>query len=392
MFNQLSFTDLILGDVHDRECQESCCESFNERGRREGRERLKVVMTVKGDLEAPTFVYVDNRTPIDLLCGHCGSEFRKTPATYKHPDFIGGCKGCAGTARRVRVAREKFEALMRKNGDRPGSNYNYVNTQVPVSIFCGKCRTESTKSPNAYNRKGGGGCIVCAGQCPVTAKKNFIARVLENGDIMGDRFEYVNTQIRVHLVCGVCDREFDGVPNDYMRDGMSCPRCRNRCPIEAQKDLERKIVERGDSMAPDYLYLGSQTKVSILCGKCGEASMRWPHHYRDGAECSCSQSFGFKVKAPAILYYIAFRPTPDRTVYKIGVTNNTVDVRYKQVKTQYEIIWTRQFESGQECYDTEQRIIRQYAEFRCKDTPVDGLSNKELFDRDILDGRVVSLL
>jgi hypothetical protein len=390
MFNQLSFAETILGNAHDRECQESCCLSFNERLRREGMERLDIALAVKGDSKAATFNYVDGITLVDLVCGHCGAVFQKTPSTYKNASFIGGCKGCAGMARRIRQARERFEAKMRENGDRPGPNYSYVNTQIPVSIICGKCGTESMKPPNDYRRRRG--CIVCADQCPVTARKNFIAKVLENGDVMGDRFEYVDTQTRVYLTCGVCDREFYGAPNDYMRDQMSCKKCGNRCPIEAREDLERKIAERGDSKAPDYCYVDPRTKVSILCGKCGEATMRWPHHYRGGAECRCSQNHGFDSTAPAILYYIAFHPAPDLVVYKIGVTNKTVEYRYKQTKTPYEVIWTRNFESGRECYEAEQRVVKQYAEFRCSDSPVDGLGNKELFDRDILAGRVIGLL
>jgi hypothetical protein len=253
-----------------------------------------------------------------------------------------------------------------------------------VDIVCGGCGETDSRLPANYVRNDN--CRVCAGLCPKLAKARFLEVVKRKGHVMGPKFNYVNTSTSVVLTCSKCLSDFDAVPNAYVRNRVSCKVCRGVCPDQARKDLEAKIAESGDAKAADYSYVDTSTKVSIVCGGCGETNSVWPNNYRNGGRCPCRAPSGYNPSLPSILYYLVFYPTPDRAVYKIGVTNRTVEKRYEWCHTPYEIIWVQQFEDGYRCKEIEQQIIEENKQYRCKDTPVHKLGNKELFDRDIMQG------
>ena len=88
---------------------------------------------------------------------------------------------------------------------------------------------------------------------------------------------------------------------------------------------------------------------------------------------------GFNVKIPGLLYYIK-----SQGIYKIGITNLTVEQRFSHVWHKIEIIKTWFFDNGQEARDEEKRILREFAYAKHNAEGIEGLGNTELFTHDVL--------
>ena len=88
---------------------------------------------------------------------------------------------------------------------------------------------------------------------------------------------------------------------------------------------------------------------------------------------------GFNVNAPGILYYIK-----SQGVYKIGITNLTVEQRFSHVWQKIEVIKKWSFDNGQDARNEEKRILREFAYAKHNAEGIEGLGNTELFTYDVL--------
>jgi len=90
---------------------------------------------------------------------------------------------------------------------------------------------------------------------------------------------------------------------------------------------------------------------------------------------------GFNMKSTAILYYICI----NESIYKIGITNNSVQERFssKELK-RIRIVKTWDYEVGKDAFKKEQSIIKTYKKFRYKTDNLLESGNTELFNKDVL--------
>lgn len=91
-------------------------------------------------------------------------------------------------------------------------------------------------------------------------------------------------------------------------------------------------------------------------------------------------SLGFDRSKPTILYLISI-PFENGRLYKLGITNTSVQSRYKEEfnKLNMRIEWTKEFETGLEAYNEEQELLRKYSEHRVN-TGVLKSGNTETLD------------
>jgi T5orf172 domain len=329
----------------------------------------------RGDSKAPSYRYTRSDIKADLICGGCGSGFSIRPSAYKAGN---GCLKCANIC--PEKSRSEFEAKLVDRGDSLAGTARYVNVRTKIEIICGKCSNAFLMTPYSY--KCGRGCHRCSGRCPRTASANLDAQIEQRGDRKAESYVYVDSKKKIDLVCGKCENDFSLLPGQYRR-GSQCPRCAGKCPVKAREDFEKMILDRGDSMALSYKYINTSIKVALVCGKCLREFTMQPHSYKSGQGCPKCRASGFNPAKPGTLYYLAFYPDVYRIVYKIGVTNRSVKKRYEECKTPYDLIWQKQYESGADCWEMESKIITRYRQYKCEDAPVQGLSNRELFQEDI---------
>ena len=101
-------------------------------------------------------------------------------------------------------------------------------------------------------------------------------------------------------------------------------------------------------------------------------------------ECSIS---GFSKIKPAILYYLRITTQSSGVLYKIGVTNNTIDQRFNLKDLSIiEVLNTSDYIVGEGAYTEEQRILREFKKYRYTGPKIlVSNGNTELFTRDVLE-------
>ena len=93
---------------------------------------------------------------------------------------------------------------------------------------------------------------------------------------------------------------------------------------------------------------------------------------------------GFNINKPAILYYLKITTEDNQVLYKIGITNRTVEERFSLIDLKkIEIIKQKTYKNGQEALDKENEIKRVFKEYIYKGPKVLDSGNTELFVKDI---------
>lgn len=170
-----------------------------------------------------------------------------------------------------------------------------------------------------------------------------------------------------------------------------CRSCSNRQiakanALTASSNFEAKSrIVHGDLY--DYHlvdYLAANIPVKIFCRKHAEFFLQRPSAHIQGHGCPKCMVSGFNINKNAILYYL--RVHHDNTIaYKIGITNRTVDTRFrKHDLNKITILKQWEFYSGEAARDTEQEILKQYSAHKYLGEPLLSNGNTELFTIDIL--------
>jgi hypothetical protein len=100
-------------------------------------------------------------------------------------------------------------------------------------------------------------------------------------------------------------------------------------------------------------YVDGGVKIEVVCKEHDLFKIRPKDHLQGSACPGCNWS-GFNKSKPAILYYLRIE-TYNQLAYKVGITNRTVEDRYRIAD--YEKITTVKefhYDTGQDAYDREQ--------------------------------------
>jgi len=123
-------------------------------------------------------------------------------------------------------------------------------------------------------------------------------------------------------------------------------------------------------------------KITITCPKHGSFKQKGnDHKYISG--CSSCATYGFDNNKKGILYYVKVE-TEGETLYKIGITNLSVKERFGSDFKYITIIKEFYYEYGNEAYDLEQEILKEYSYAKYNGEPILKSGNTELFTHDIL--------
>lgn len=104
-----------------------------------------------------------------------------------------------------------------------------------------------------------------------------------------------------------------------------------------------------------------------------------------GCGCPDCAEYGFQPSKPAILYYLKVTTNSGQILYKIGITNRTVNERFQLADLQkIEIVKQKLYESGQDAWDWETKLKRKYKEYQYTGPDILSSGNTELFTEDII--------
>lgn len=106
-------------------------------------------------------------------------------------------------------------------------------------------------------------------------------------------------------------------------------------------------------------YVNSRTKVMITCHVHGDFEQTANNHL-SGAGCpSCSKT-GFSPNKSAILYYLEILTNKEEYLYKIGITNKSINRRYSsKERSIIKVLKERYYPNGMDALKAEQENITQ---------------------------------
>ena len=231
--------------------------------------------------------YVNAHTKVCIICPEHG-EFWQTPNGHLNGR---GCSKCANEATGERC-RSSLSDFIKKAREKHGNKYDYskvdyVNSYTKVCIICPE-HGEFWQTPTGH--LSGRGCSKCGnefnGECKRLSLSDFIKQARK---VHGDKYNYskVNYVNSVTKVCIICPEhgEFRQTPSSHL-SGCGCPKCGFEKISESLSSSKEEFVRKsrkkhGDKY--DYFkvdYVGSKTKVCIICPKHGEFWQEANSHIR----------------------------------------------------------------------------------------------------------------
>lgn len=347
-------------------------------------------------------VYVAAKKKVTIICPEHG-EFEQQP--HNHFRGNGGCRECAGNKP---LTLEKFiERANKAHGNRYDySRVQFQNVEDKIEIIC---PDHGPFYQRLFSHLKGIGCNQC-GRI-VTGKKlaHSLNRFLDDakkahGDHYGySQVEYVNALTKVTIICPN-HGPFKQTPASHIRD-IGCPKCGDERMAEKRVKSTEEFVEEATAIHGDRYdyskvqYKTSHDKVKIICPEHG-AFMQTPANHTNTshqAGCPGCALSGFDQTKPGILYYLAITTDSRDTLYKIGITNLTVERRFPNLDlTRIRIIRIWHFEVGGDAAERESAILNQFEKDQYYGPKIlVGAGNTELFTRDVLEldtdetGRIV---
>ena len=348
---------------------------------------IKKAKAIHGDKYDYSLVdYKSAKAKVIIVCKEHG-EFLQAPTNHLQGK---GCKVCAGVARLTR------DIFIERATQVHGNKYDYtlvddVNTSSKLSIGCEQ-HGVFIKTP--HNHLNGQGCPKCShenmGKKTRLSTEDFIQRanLIHSGKYDYSKVDYQTGDCKVLIICPNCG-EFSQTAVDHLA-GRGCMRCKNkstgdRCRKNVKDFIKQCIEVHGDKY--DYSlvqYKNTRTDVDIICPTHGVFKQVPISHIR-GSQCpSCSKT-GFDPSKSAIVYYLRIERRNFEPVYKIGITNRTVDERFKiQDLQKITVVSSWEYQNGSDALAKEKEILNIYKEFKYVGEPILDSGNTELFIKDVL--------
>lgn len=335
-------------------------------------------------------VYVSATTDLTIICPIHG-EYQQRPANHNSGR---GCRECAGNKP---LTVEKFvERAQAVHGNRYDySQVKFEGVENKITIIC---REHGPFQQRAMVHLKGFNCPKC-GRAQVSDKlSHSLDRFIQDARAAhGDKYdysevEYVNALTNVKIICPE-HGAFLQKPANHVR-GISCSKCSDIIAADKRRLSTEEFIERAREVHGDKYdygrsnYITSHGKVEIICPEHGSF---WQspatHTMGNKAGCPGCAVSGFDQTKPALLYYLAVLTDNGETLYKIGITNLTVQKRFPNVDlARIRVVKTWSFDYGGDAAKREIAILQEFSDDLY--TGVDvliGAGNTELFVRDVLE-------
>jgi len=288
----------------------------------------------------------------------------------------------------------------------------YRSAKEKISYICpihGMC--EQTAKDHLRGR----GCKKCGS---LSSKKNqsltkaeFINRAKKK---YGSKFdysltEYKNMKSKIKIICST-HGIFEQYPGDFL-NGHNCKFC-SRENLSEERKGNKTIYEKAkktnikkygvqnyrQAHLKNIQLLTKEYLEENFLDKNGCIKLQEMMQFYNIKETACYRYIrnfsirikykggGFNPNKPAILYYLY---DPQEDLYKIGITNNTIEERFGKTFCSNRAIAIKEqktFDKGIDAYSAEQEILEQFAYARCINNswPEEKGGRTEFFNEDIL--------
>lgn len=263
------------------------------------------------------------------------------------------------------------------------SKVNYINSKNKVEIICG-IHGEFKQIANSHLI--GKGCKECGNIKQSYSLEQFInkATLVHNHKYNYSYAIYQNITKKIIIACPT-HGEFEQTPNNHL-SGNGCPKCDDTKKYTKEEFIQKSIETHKNKY--DYSkvdYINSKIKVAIICPIHGEFNTTPNSHLNAKTGCPNCADYGFQPNKPAYLYYLKITTDTNQVLYKIGITNRTVNERFNLTDlAKIEIVKQKLYDNGQDALDWETKLKRMYKEYQYKGPDILSSGNTELFTEDII--------
>ena len=276
--------------------------------------------------------YKENKTKVEIICPDHGPFWQK-PNNHLNGQGCGQCNG---------GYRSNEETFKQKAREVHGNKYDYSKvhyqtSQTKAEIIC-PIHGSFYQKPN--NHLNGRGCPECASHKGGVSRttESFIKDAVKTH---GEKYDYSNViyrnnKTKVEIICSV-HGPFLQKPNNHLI-GQGCPDCSGK----KRKTIEQFIKEARNIHGNLYdysliQYKNNRTPVEIVCPHHG-SFFQVPYAHSQGV--GCPHCFGdyysFKwlernqhLKDHYCSLYLLEMNNENESFLKVGITRNSVDIRYK---------------------------------------------------------------
>lgn len=228
---------------------------------------------------------------------------------------------------------ERKNTFIKKAKEIHGNKYDYSKidyktNKIPVTIIChekdefGKEHGEFLQAPGDHLK--GYGCSKCSKKYKPTTEEWVKKAMKIHPEFDYSKVIYKDNKTPITIICKKHNEEFTVIPNNFINDIYSCPKCR----AEYKHNLYTKTTEQfiedvkkvhGDKY--DYSkvnYINNKTNITIICKKHGEFSQMAGSHL---AGYGCPKC---KLKSQTKLYEKLKESFPNEEIlFEVG--NSTID-------------------------------------------------------------------
>lgn len=173
-------------------------------------------------------------------------------------------------------------------------------------------------------------------------------------------------------------------PNKILQ-GRGCPKCIGlKTSIRCKKSTEEYILQLPINITCLQEYKGAHIPITHKC-QYGHEWLGRPTNILNGQGCpKCHSKFSDNI--PASLYYLYITDKNNISYYKIGVTKQTLSLRFKRdLDKSFKVLLWKSFDKASDAYAEEQRLLKELINKRVTD--IDFLKSgggTELFKEDVL--------
>lgn len=290
-----------------------------------------------------------------------------------------GCPNCGiekqseGKRKDINVLLKEFQKV--HQGLYQYEDFEYTNNFSKAKIVCAiHGRFEQTTS----NHLKGKGCAKCAGQGLSQTE-----RIQKFVKAHGDKYDYSKCYFDgIEKIAVICPEhgEFLIQPSSHL-SGVGCSSCSGNKPLSESEVISRFKEVHGDEYDySKFVYKNFHSKGTIICNTHGAFQQNTGHHSK-GQGCPGCAKTGFSANKPGILYYLKIG---EGSVYKIGITNKSVEERFPSEMSKIKIIKTWLYADGLEAYEMEQRVLNEFKDSSYTGPELLKSGNTELFEWDVL--------
>ncbi len=335
-------------------------------------------------------LYVAAISKVTIICPKHG-VFEQTPANH----CIGrGCRECGGNKP---LTLDRFIERAHKiyNGRYDYSRVKFKNVESKIEILC---PYHGSFFQRLFSHLKGFGCDRC-GRVDVAKKLSHSReRFLEDAKLAhGDRYDYsqvayVNALTKVAIICPE-HGAFKQNPANHIRD-IGCPKCGDESTAAKRTRTTQDFVQEAKEVHGDrydysrVIYKLSHEKIEIGCTKHGSFWQSPVNHVKGNKSgCPGCALSGFDQTKPGLLYYIAVTTNNGDTLYKIGITNLSIERRFPTIdRARIRVVKIWRFTVGRDAVNRETEILSYFAAYRYSGPKVlVGAGNTELFIYDVLE-------